>query len=123
VLRFAIPAGIATAGATFAVYVWGRARDDMSLTQERTSATITLLSAALVILVLVSRPLALWKLALAIAMGVFYTIVLLAEPLRKFFDLDLPPATFAPVIAAGAAAAALGIVFLPRILPWGSDVD
>jgi hypothetical protein len=49
--------------------------------------------------------------------------VLLSEPLRTFFDLELPPATFAPIIALGAAAAAFGIVFLPRILPWGSDVN
>lgn len=123
VLRFSIPAGFAAAVSTFAVYALARADDGMSLQQERTAATITLLCGGLMILVLVSRPLAAWKAALAISMGGFYAIVMAIEPMREFFDLQLPPASFTPVMVAGAALGALGIVFLPRLLPWGSSLD
>jgi cation-transporting ATPase E len=95
----------------------------MSLEQERTAATITLLSAGLVILVLVSRPLALWKLILAGTMAGFYALVMAIEPLRDFFDLELPPADFIPVMVGGIALGALGIYFLPRLLPWGRQLD
>ena len=95
----------------------------MSLEQERTAATITLLAAGLVILILVSRPLALWKLLLAATMAGFYALVMLIEPLRDFFDLELPPSDFIPVMVAGIVVGALGIYFLPRLLPWGRPLD
>ncbi|HEX7096928.1 MAG TPA: HAD-IC family P-type ATPase, partial [Acidimicrobiales bacterium] len=122
VLRFSIPAGFCAAVSTFAVYALARVDDGLSLEQERTAATITLLCGGLVILVLVSRPLATWKVALAASMGGFYAVVMAIEPLRRFFDVELPPASFVPVIVAGAIAGAIGIIFLPRLLPWGSDV-
>jgi cation-transporting ATPase E len=123
VLRFSIPAGLCAAVSTFVVYVLARADSDLSLEQERTVATITLLSAGLVILVLVARPLALWKLILALTMAGFYALVLIIEPLREFFDLELPPASFIPTIVACAGLGALGIIFLPRLLPWGRELD
>jgi cation-transporting ATPase E len=123
VLRFSIPAGLSAAVATFTVYALARADDDLSLPQSRTVATITLLTAGLTILLLVSRPLAVWKLVLALTMAGFYAIVLLVEPLREFFDMELPPADFVPILVVGAALGALGIVLLPRLLPWGRDVD
>jgi cation-transporting ATPase E len=123
VLRFSIPAGLAAAGSTYAVYAAARAYDSMSLEQERTAATITLLAAGLVILILVSRPLALWKLLLAATMAGFYALVMLIEPLRDFFDLELPPSDFIPVMVAGIVVGALGIYFLPRLLPWGRPLD
>jgi cation-transporting ATPase E len=123
VLRFSIPAGFAAAVSTFSVYAVARADDDMSLIQSRTVATVTLLAAGLMILILVSRPLAIWKMALASTMGGFYSIVLAVPALRDFFELDLPPVDFVPVMVVGTALGALGIVFLPRLLPWGRDVD
>jgi cation-transporting ATPase E len=123
VLRFSIPAGVSAATATFVVFALARADDDMSLIQSRTVATITLLTAGLTILVLVSRPLATWKLMLAVAMGGFYAVVLAIPTLREFFELDLPPASFVPILVAGAAAGAVGIVLLPRLLPWGREPD
>jgi cation-transporting ATPase E len=123
VLRFSIPAGFCAAVATFTVYAFARADDDLSLIQARTAATITLLTAGLMILILVSRPMALWKLVLAATMGAFYALVLLIDPLREWFELDLPPASFTPVMVIGAALGAAAIVFLPRLLPWGREPD
>jgi cation-transporting ATPase E len=123
VLRFSIPAGFCAAVSTFVVYALARGPGDLSLIQSRTVATITLLSAGLMILLLVSRPLALWKIVLAATMGAFYAVVLAVDPLRDFFELDLPPAEFVPILVSGAALGALGITFLPRLLPWGRDVD
>jgi cation-transporting ATPase E len=123
VLRFSIPAGFSAAVSTFVVYALARADDDMSLIQSRTVATVTLLTAGLMILVLVSRPLAIWKVTLAATMGGFYAIVLAVPALRDFFELDLPPADFVPVMVLGSALGVLGIIFLPRLLPWGRDVD
>ena len=67
--------------------------------------------------------LALWKLMLAVTMAGFYALVLIIEPLRDFFELELPPADFIPTIVAGAVLGALGIIFLPRLLPWGRQLD
>jgi cation-transporting P-type ATPase E len=123
VLRFSIPAGLAAALSTYGVYALARAYDSMSLEQERTSATITLLCAGLVILILVSRPLAVWKIALAATMAGFYAIVMAIEPLRDFFELELPPSEFIPVMIGGIVVGALGIYYLPRLLPWGRPLD
>jgi cation-transporting P-type ATPase E len=123
VLRFSIPAGASAAFATYGVYALARADDAVSLVEARTAATMTLLTMGLVILVLVSRPLAAWKIALAASMAGFYTLVISIEPMREFFELELPPAAMMAKMAAGAALGALGIIFLPRLLPWGADVD
>ena len=53
----------------------------------------------------------------------FYALVMLIEPMREFFELDLPPAEFIPVMIGGMIAGALGIYFLPKLLPWGRALD
>jgi cation-transporting ATPase E len=123
VLRFSVPAGICAAVATYGVYTLARADDAVSLREARTAATMTLLVMGLVILVLVSRPLATWKIVLAAVMGGFYAVVLAVAPLRKYFDLDVPPGEVLAATTIGAALGAIGIVVLPRILPWGHTVD
>jgi len=62
-------------------------------------------------------------LLLAATMAGFYALVMLIEPLRDFFDLELPPSDFIPVMVAGIVVGALGIYFLPRLLPWGRPLD
>jgi cation-transporting P-type ATPase E len=123
VLRFSIPAGFCAAVSTFVVYAVARADDDLSLEQSRTAATITLLSAGLIILILVSRPLAVWKVVLAASMAGFYALVVIIAPLRDWFELELPPASFAFTMVVGALLGAAGIILVPRLLPWGRDLD
>jgi cation-transporting P-type ATPase E len=103
VLRFAIPAGLVAGTATFVVYEVIRHRSDATLDEARTSATLTLLALALVVLVLASRPLAAWKIALAAAMAASYALIMAIEPLREFFQLVPPPGHLWWTIGAGIA--------------------
>jgi hypothetical protein len=80
---------------------------------------MTLLVIGLVILIVVSRPLRVWKVALAASMGAFYVGVLLIEPLKNYFEFDHPPSSIWLEIILCAAAGAAGVVLLPRYLPWG----
>ena len=86
VLRYSIPAGISAAIATFVCYEIVR-RSDVLLIEARTAATATLLCLGLGILVVVSRPVKLWKLLLAVFMGLSYVSVLLSEFGRDYFEI------------------------------------
>ena len=89
--------------------------DDVVLDRARTAATITLLVAGLVILVLISRPLRLWKVGLAVAMGLSYVVVMAVPWLSDYFELASPPIGSWVVIAIGATSAAIVIWFsVPR---------
>jgi cation-transporting ATPase E len=119
VLRFSIPAGISAAAASFTVYALARRADNVALAEERTAATMTLLVIGLVVLIVVSRPLRAWKVALAATMGAFYVAVLLIEPLKDYFEFDHPPDVIWLEIILCAAVGAAGVILLPRYLPWG----
>jgi cation-transporting ATPase E len=123
VLRFSVPAGVSAAAATYAVYAFARGDGSVVLEESRTAATMTLLALGLVVLVIVSRPLATWKVILAATMAGLYVIILAVEPFRDYFELDVPPANVLAATAIAAAAGAVGIVMLPRVLPWGADAD
>ena len=110
-LGFSVPAGISVAAATYAVYAFARARD--TLIEARTAATITLLALGLVVLVITSRPIAPWKLVLAGAMGAFYSAVLAFGPLRRYFEMEVPPATTWYAISVLVAAGTVGVLLLP----------
>jgi cation-transporting P-type ATPase E len=112
VLRFSVPAGLFAGGAALTVYAMARAHDTASLEQARTATTITLLSVGLIILVMISRPMRLWKVGLATAMGCSYAVVMVVPPLRDFFELTSPPATIwlqMAVVVAGAGALVVSI--------------
>jgi cation-transporting ATPase E len=111
-LVFSVPAGVCAAAATYVVFTFSRVRGD-SLIESRTASTITLLALGLVVLVVTSRPIAPWKLVLAASMGGFYAAVLAIGPLRRYFEMTLPPAVTWVVILVGVAAGALGMCTLP----------
>ncbi len=113
VLRYSIPAGIVSGGAAYAVYEITRWMDDVTLAESRTAATITLLSAGLVVLIVVSRPLQVWKVALSASMAALYVSVLAIDFLRNYFQLDTPPSEAWPVIAIGAGLACVGVWLVP----------
>ena len=103
------------------MYEITRRMNDVTLAEARTAATVTLLSAGLVVLIVVSRPLQLWKVALALSMAALYVAVLAIDFLREYFQLELPPADAWAVIAVGAGVAAVGVWLVPtaveRVVP------
>ena len=112
VLAFSIPAGFSAAAATYAVYAFARANDD-TLIEARTASTITLLALGLVVLIVTSRPIVPWKIVLAASMGAFYAAVLVIGPLRRYFEMNIPPAATSYAIIGFIAAGAVGILLLP----------
>ena len=123
VLRFSIPAGVSAAVVAYVAYEVARASDEVSLAEARTVATITLLGVGLVILVVIARPLAPWKLGLALAMALSYVVIMTIDWTREYFELDVPPDWTWALMAGCIVVGGIGVVALPRLLPWGADAD
>ena len=111
VLRFAVPAGIACAAATFSSYLIARLTPGTNLAADRTTAVITLAAVALWVLALVARPYTWWRITLVAAMAAGFLLVLALPWARTFFGLrPYDPATDLIALAiAGCAAAALTV--------------
>jgi cation-transporting ATPase E len=90
VLRFAIPAGFVAATATFGAYALARVQDDVSLREARTTAALVLLTIGLWILVILARPLTVWRVLLIGGMVATAGLVMAVPTGRDFFALDLP---------------------------------
>ena len=96
VLRFAIPAGVTAFVATFTTYVIatkqleGTMATDEALMQSRTSATLTLFCVAIVVLSILARPWAWWKVLLVGSMVAAFLLVLWVPFLHDYFAIDLP---------------------------------
>ena len=113
VLRFAIPAGIACAAATFSAYLIARLAPGGTLVTDRTTAVITLAATALWVLALVARPYTWWRIALVAAMAAGMVLALTIPVSRTFFDLhDLDLATDLIALAIAACAGTVLTVFL-----------
>ncbi|WP_336599786.1 HAD-IC family P-type ATPase [Paraburkholderia bengalensis] len=109
VLRFAVPAGLAAAVATFATYFIVIEYRDGSLETARTLATMSLFCVALWALYLLSRPLNVFRASSTAAMTAAFVLVVAIRPLRTFFQLFPPtaPLLVSSAIVVMAAAAAL----------------
>ena len=92
VLVFAAPAGLVAAGATLLAYWLAHRSPDVPLEQARTTATITLTGAGLLVLWSLSRPLNALRVAILAAMVGALAGVLAIPWLRDQFALALPPA-------------------------------
>jgi cation-transporting P-type ATPase E len=113
VLRFAIPAGIACAAATFSAYLIARLTPGGTLVTDRTTAVITLSATALWVLALVARPYTWWRVALVAAMAAAMVLALTIPVSRTFFDLRDPgPASDLIALAIAACAGVVLTVFL-----------
>jgi cation-transporting ATPase E len=106
VLRFALPAGIIIAGATFITYAVAHSRG-LPLVQQRTAATIVTLALSLYVLILVARPLT-WRRVLLIAGVLAGFVALFPLPIvRHFYDLQLPRGMLGVSLLIGAIGVAL----------------
>ncbi len=92
VLRFAIPAGVVAAVATFTAYALVLDSPYASFAEARTMATIVLLGTGLWLLTVLARPLTLLRAALIVAMGIAFVLILAIPASRHLFALDVPPA-------------------------------
>jgi len=104
VMRFAVPAGLVAGAATFAAYALAVNEPNISVSEERTVATIVIAAIGLWILARLARPLTARRRALLVAMTGGLLIAFLLPSLRALLDLDLPR----PLVAL----AAVGIVAL-----------
>ncbi|MFI0904216.1 HAD-IC family P-type ATPase [Streptomyces sioyaensis] len=115
VMRYAIPSGLITGLAAFATYLLARSyyTGPGSLSAETSTATLTLFLAALWVLAIIARPYTWWRIALVLAMGLAFVLVLVTPGLQHFFALRLVGTTmpWAAVAIALVAAALLEVAW------------
>jgi cation-transporting ATPase E len=90
VARFAIPAGVIAAVATFLAYRIVAGEPGITLAQQRTAATMVLTWIGLLILSIIAAPLTRSRLLLVWSMAGLFLAALLLPPARKFFGLQVP---------------------------------
>ncbi len=122
VIRFSLPAGSIAAFAAWVVYVKSRnwAGSDLSvreLAEARTAATITLLLIGLIVLVVVSRPLRLWKIGLAVSMAGLQACIIALPFTRNYFALEWIEGRAWGCIAIVVAIAGVLVATLPYLIP------
>ena len=112
VLRFAVPCGTLAAVATFSGYYLARVDGSLTLDQERTTATLVLVSIGLLVLVTLASPLNRSRRILVAAMLGGFLLVLAIPAGRTYFALSLPPL---PIVMA-----AVGVVALAALVLHGA---
>ncbi|MDT9682040.1 HAD-IC family P-type ATPase [Streptomyces sp. TRM76323] len=107
VMRYALPAGLVAAAATFTTYLLAARyySGPGALAAETSAATLTLFLVSLWVLAIIARPYTWWRLALVAAMGGAFLLVLAVPGLQDFFALRLVGTTV-PWAATGIAVAA-----------------
>ena len=115
VLRFAIPAGLIVAAATFSAYALAEARG-LPLTQQRTAATLVTLILSLCVLALLAMPLTWRRIALLVAALAAFVLLFPVRAVRTFYKLELPQGAIGStlLIAALGVAALAGFWVLSR---------
>jgi hypothetical protein len=112
VTRFALPAGLIAAAATFLAYAVARTARDVSPVEAQTTATMALLAVGLVLLAQVASPLTPIRLGLVLAMAGIYLLALTIPVTATFFELDAPPAVVVLAAVGSAALALWGLLVL-----------
>ncbi|KUH37490.1 MULTISPECIES: HAD-IC family P-type ATPase [Streptomyces] len=111
VMRYAVPAGVIAAAATFTTYLLAGAHysGPEALDAETSAATLTLFLVSLWVLAIIARPYTWWRVGLVAAMGAGFLVVLVVPWLQDFFALRLVGTTM-PWAAVGIAAAAAALL-------------
>ncbi|NUP79381.1 MAG: HAD-IC family P-type ATPase [Nonomuraea sp.] len=86
VMRFAVPAGVLCAGAVLLSF-WAAHSGTSTLTEDQTSAVITLFLTTWWVLVLITKPLNWWRVTLLASMAGLFAVALALPPIRGFFAL------------------------------------
>ncbi|WP_330317008.1 HAD-IC family P-type ATPase [Streptomyces platensis] len=117
VMRYAIPSGLIAGAAAFATYLLARSyyTGPDALPAETSAATLTLFLTAIWVLAIIARPYTWWRIALVLAMGLAFLIVLATPRLQTFFALRLVGTTM-PWVAV--AIAVLAAVLLELTWRW-----
>jgi len=118
VLRFAVPAGLVAAAATFGAYAVARHQPDVTLLEARTTATAVLFAIGLWVLIILERPMTIPGRTMVATMGGLFAVVLVVPGFRSFFALQMPP--IIDVLAA-IGVGTLGILVLDlgwRVSAW-----
>ena len=118
VMHFAVPAGLVAGAATFAAYALAINEPDISLSEERTVATIVIAAIGLWILARLARPLTPARRALLVAMTVGFLAAFVVPPFRALLALDLPRPIVALAAVGVAALALLGLELGDRVASW-----
>ncbi len=115
VLRFAVPAGLIVAAATFSAYALARARG-LPLAEQRTAATLVALILSLCALALLAMPLTWRRIALVAAALAAFVLLFPVPAVRRFYALQLPHRAIGStlLIAALGAAALAGFWIVSR---------
>jgi cation-transporting ATPase E len=113
VMRYAIPSGVIAAVATFVTYMIARAyyTGPGELDAETSVTTLTLFLVSMWVLAIIARPYTWWRIALVVAMGAAFLLVLAVPWLQHFFALKLVGAVM-PWTAVGIAVVASGVLEL-----------
>ncbi|MFE9123697.1 cation-translocating P-type ATPase [Streptomyces sp. NPDC007172] len=113
VMRYAIPSGVIAAVATFVTYMIARAyyTGPGDLDAETSVTTLTLFLVSMWVLAIIARPYTWWRIALVVAMGVAFLLVLAVPWLQNFFALKLVGAVM-PWTAVGIAVLASALLEL-----------
>jgi cation-transporting P-type ATPase E len=106
VLRFALPAGIIIASATFTTYAVAHSRGLPSV-QQRTAATIVTLALSLYVLVLVALPLTWRRVLLVVGVVAGFLALFPIAFVRHFYALELPHGMLGVSLLTGAIGVAL----------------
>ncbi|MFN8035598.1 MAG: HAD-IC family P-type ATPase [Acidimicrobiia bacterium] len=114
VLRFAVPAGLIAAFASFLAYGLARAAD-VSQEVTNTAAILVLLTMSLWVLVIVARPFTPGRVALVASIVAVVVVVLAVPALRDFFELELPTGALAFEVVAVSLS---GGVLLEVVARW-----
>jgi cation-transporting ATPase E len=111
VMRYAVPAGLIAAAATFTTYLLAGAHysGPQALAAETSAATLTLFLVSLWVLAIIARPYTWWRVGLVAAMAGGFLVVLVVPWLQDFFALRLVGTTM-PWAAVGIAAAAAALL-------------
>ncbi|MFI2212042.1 HAD-IC family P-type ATPase [Streptomyces sp. NPDC020141] len=111
VMRYAFPAGVIAAAATFCTYLLARSHysGPGALEAETSAATLTLFLVSMWVLAIIARPYTWWRVGLVAAMGLCFVVVLAVPWLQDFFALRLV-GTVLPWAAVGIAAAGAALL-------------
>ncbi|GAA0332467.1 cation-translocating P-type ATPase [Streptomyces blastmyceticus] len=118
VMRYAVPAGLIAGLATFAAYLVSRAyyTGTDTLAAETSVATLTLFLISMWVLAIIARPYTWWRIALVLAMGLGFLVVLATPWLQRFFALKLVGTTMPWTAVAISAMAAVALELVWRLV-------